>query len=225
MNIDFKLRSRRVAHDEGETPALFHGLACKGNSSTQANPTTSNQVTDQRVAASEGSVSAGSGATVNIESSDAAVVTATGDAISRVAMSANDAVSESARVSVNATAKAAGDALNANVDVSRAALDTGRAVFQESAELGRSAITAVQSQGRDALDFGDNIVSKVLDNAAAAQQSTNSLIQRTNEQFTAKLAGNAGEAPQALAGDVVKYVTIAAGIVAAVLLFRGNPKN
>jgi len=227
MNIDFKIsrrRRRRVAHDEGETLALFHGVAFKGNSSTQSNPVTTNQVTDQRVAASEGSVSAGSGATVSIQSVDADVVGRSVDAVSAIAANANDAMSETTQAAVNATQKAASDSVNASADAARAAAQASTAAVQENADVSKVAIGAVQQQGRDALDFGDNIVGRVLDNAAKAQQSTNDLIQHTNEQFTAKLASNAGDAPQSTVDNVVKYISIAAGIIGIVAVFRSNNK-
>lgn len=182
-------------------------------SSTASTSSTSNQVTDNRVAASEGSISAGSGATVNVQSSDAAVVKSTGDAISRVAENANDAVSETARAVVGE-----------NADVTKAALNAGQANLLTAADLGTTAIKANTAVSSDALDFGERALQITTAAANQAQQQTNDLIQRTNEQFTAKLASNAGDAPSAVATDTVKYIAIAAGVVILGLAFFRNNK-
>lgn len=237
MNLDFKI-SRRSGK--------LHGVAFKGNSSTQSNPVNTTQVTDQRVAASEGSVSAGAGATVSVVQGDI-------DAVSKIAQHANDtgesiakesilAATDQTRAAVGANADVSRTAIQENADVSKAALGTVAQQGRDALDFGTKAVEAVRAQGQDALTFGHDIFSNAsalvshqgdsafdfakdvaasaFDNAKQTQQSANELVQRTNDSFTAKLAANAGEAPQALADNVVKYVSIAAGIIGIVAVFR-----
>lgn len=203
MNPNYFFQVSRGRKADGEwhrNPVIL--CHAKGNSSTQSNPTTTTDVTDQRVAASEGSVSAGSGASVSIstQSSDAATVKAAGDAISRIAETATEE----------------------NSGVASAAISGNVTAIQEAADLGKTAILAVQSQGRDALDFGDSIVQKAINAATTSQQSANDLIQHTNDDFTSRLVQNSGEAPIALADNLVKYGALAVGAIVVVYLLKSN---
>jgi hypothetical protein len=229
MNFDFQIRrARKVAHDEHSEQNLTR-CHFKGNSSTQSNPSTTNSVTDNRVAASEGSVSAGSGATVNIQNTDA-------DAISRIAESSNDALQEVANTAViagiqqtNISAGVAKTAIEENADVSKLALNTSvdqsRAALDFGTDVTKQAIGGIVTGQRDALDFGSDALELVLSEQRGAREDTNALIRSTNEQFIGKLAANAGEAPTTLADNTVKYITIASGIIGLALLFKSSKNN
>lgn len=220
-NLDFKI-SRRSGK--------LHGVAFKGNSSTQSNPVNTTAVTDQRVAASEGSVSAGAGATVSVVQGDI-------DAVSRIAASSNDtaekistesilAATDQTRAAVGAVSDTARVAVQENSDVSKAAIGAVKAQGADALAFGHDifsdASALVSHQGDSAFDFAKDIAASAFDNAKQTQQSANELVQRTNDSFTAKLAANAGDAPQALADNVVKYVSIAAGIIGIVAVFRSS---
>ncbi len=173
----------------------------KGNSTTQSTAATSNEVTDQRVAASEGSVSAGANSAINIQSTDA-------DAIARIAASSNDTVK---------------DAIGENADVSKSAISGGVAQTRAALDFGTDAVTAVRGTSRDALDFGESILGTALNNSRAVQQDTNNLIRSTNEAFTQKLAANAGIAESSVVDNITKYVTIGAtvlGLAITIYSFR-----
>lgn len=196
--LDFKLSRARENRETGEHEEkllCFH----KGNSSTQSNPssTTNTDITDQRVAASEGSVSAGSGASISIQNSDA-------DAIGRIAESANDSSERTATAAITGNVDAVKVVTSANKDVSVSAIETVR--------LGQ----------RDALDFGSDLAALAIKGAIESQRSANDLVKDTNENFVAKLAANAGEAPTTLADNTVKYITIASAVIGLVLLFKPN---
>jgi hypothetical protein len=187
----------------------FAGLGFSSSKSSQAtSSSTSTEITDNRVAASEGSISAGSGATVNVESSDPAAIAAAGDAIARVAMSANDAMSESAQASIFG-----------NVDVAREALRTGSDQLATVTDLGRDALRYNYGTTADALDFGERALQIATNAANRSQDSTNDLVQRTNEQFTATLARNAGDAPQTVVQDALKYGLIAIAVLGGMVVF------
>lgn len=217
MNI---LKLHRLFLPEVFLSAFSLGFS-SSKSSQSTSSSTSNQVTDNRVAASEGSVSAGSGANVSIQTTDPQAF----DAISDIANQASVSLTEGFSNSAKALENTAGRALEANVDLGTAALDVGQRNLETAADLGTTAIGAGVAQTRDALDFGERALQIATASANQNQATTNDLIQRTNEQFTAKLAANAGDAPQQVAQDALKYGAIAVvALIGAVLLFRPSPK-
>jgi len=190
-------------------------------SSQSTSSSTTNQVTDQRAAASEGSIAAGAGATVNVQSTDPQAF----DAIEGIANQASVSLTEGFSNSAKALENTAGRALDANTDVATAALTTGQRNLETAADLGTTAIGAGVAQTRDALDFGERALQIATNSANQSQAATNDLIQRTNEQFTAKLAANAGDAPQAVAQDAIKYGAFAlVALVGVLILFRPTAK-
>lgn len=205
-HLDFKIGRACRNKETGELEEkLFR--CYKGNSSTQSNPTTTTttNVTDQRVAASEGSVSAGAGASVNIATLDADLAAKNVDAITRIAASANDTAEKTATAAIAGNVKA--------VDL---ATDLGKSALS----LGGKSVDAVVTGQRDALDFSGGVVVEALKAARGSQESANDLIRSTNENFVTKLAANAGEAPTALASDTIKYIAIAAAVVVAAVLLK-----
>lgn len=179
-------------------------------SSQSTASSTSNQVTDNRVAASEGSISAGSGANVSVTSTDPEAF----DAITSIANNATASLTEGFSNSAKALQNTA-----------ESAFEFGAVALDSNVELGTTAIGAGVAQTRDALDFSERALTIATNAANRSQESTNDLIQRTNEQFTAKLASNAGDAPQQVAQDAIKYGALAVvAVIAAVLLFRPSGK-
>lgn len=197
----------------------FYGFGFSSSKSAQSTTSsTTNQVTDQRAAASEGSIAAGAGATVNVTTADT-------DAIARLAEIQSATTSEGLDNTLKAVQNITGEAIGGNVDVTREALRTGSDQLATAADLGRRAIEAGVYQTGDALDFGERALQIATNAANQSQATTNDLIQRTNEQFTATLARNAGDAPQTVAQDAIKYGAIALGILGAALFFlRPQPK-
>lgn len=226
MKLDFTLsRRRRFTDEPGDFDAPEKSLRyCKGNSSTQSNPTTSTDITDNRVAASEGSISAGSGASVSVQSVDAETVGVAADAIARVAESANDTAEKISSAAIGGAVDAARTSVMENADVSKAALSTVESQGRDALDFGRVAVEAVQSQGRDALDFGESLAQTAIKAARDSQQSANDLISKSNEQFTARLVQNSGEAPTALADNVAKYIAVAVGIVGVAYVLKNSTK-
>jgi hypothetical protein len=226
MKFDFIISRRRRFTDEpgtfDETPRALR--YCKGNSSTQSNPTTSTDITDNRVAASEGSISAGSGASVSVQSVDAETVGVAADAIARVAESANDTAEKISQSAVSGAVDAARTATMESADVAKAGFDTVESQGRDALDFGRVAVEAVQSQGRDALDFGESLAQTAIKAAQTSQESANSLIAKTNDQFTARLVQNSGEAPTALADNVAKYIAVAVGIVGVAYVLKSSAK-
>ncbi len=201
-NLDFKLSFRRRLDENGEPVQPSFARCYKGNASTQSNPTTTTQINDSRVAASEGSVSTGAGGSTVIQSQDASIVKAAGDTITTLAEHANDA---------------ALGAISGNVEVSRSALTANNNV-SETAIGGNVAVT------RSALDFGESIAQSAINAASNSQQSANDLIQRTNDSFTNKLAANAGPAATTIADNTIKYIAIGAAVIAAAIIFKPSNK-
>lgn len=206
-HLDFRIGHFRRDKENAEIVEKFFGRCAKGNSSTQSNPTTTTttNVSDQRVAASEGSVSAGAGASVSIQSSDAETTKANLDAITRIAATANDTTEKTATAAITGNVKA--------VDI---AAELGKAALS----LGGESVKAVTTGQRDALDFGSGVVVEALKAARGSQESANDLIRATNENFVGHLASNAGPAPTALAGDTIKYIAIAAAVVVGAVLLK-----
>jgi 2-keto-3-deoxy-galactonokinase len=189
------------------TPEVFLAVIGLGFSSSKSQQSTSsattNQVTDNRVAASEGSISAGSGASVSVQTTDPQAF----DAIASIANEASASLTEGFSNAAKAVQNTAAHALDANTDVSTTAIGAGVA------------------QTRDVLDFGERALTIATNAANQSQAQTNDLIQRTNEQFTAKLASNAGDAPQQVAQDAIKYGAVALVVlVGALFLLRPSPK-
>jgi len=264
MNIDFKIRNRRRSgednHEREEFRVMFR--CHKGNSSTQSNPSSTNNIEDTRTAGSEGSIVLGSGSSgqVQVVNQDvsADVVERIGqqnadlanNAVREVSFAAVDsarAASDSAAASAAATERASYEAgrvvqgvsetaLNANANVVSKALDTNRAVTGDAlvsvdkavnASIGAvsDANRALANTATDVLNFRSKDTESALALVADTQRSTNDLIRYTNEQFTQKLASNAGDAPQNTVDNMVKYVTIAGTILGAVALFRSARKS
>lgn len=201
---------------------IFESGLCLGfsssKSSTASNSSTTNQVTDQRAAASEGSVAAGAGATVNITNSDT-------DAIARLAEVNAITTNEGLSNSLKAAQNIASMGIDSNTAVAREALRTGSDQLATVVGLGSEVVAAGRGQTQDALDFGERALSIATGAANQSQALTNDLIQRTNEQFTAKLAANAGDAPQAVAQDAIKYGALALAGIAALFVFLRPSKT
>ncbi len=257
MNLDFKIRNRRRSGDETHEREEFRVMfRChKGNSSTQSNPSSENNINDTRTAGSEGSIVLGSGSSgqVQVVNQDvsADVVERLGAQNADLANSAIQAVAntavDTARAATESVERASYEAgrvvqgvsetaLNANKDVVSKALDTNRAVTGDAlvsvdkavnASIGAvsDANRALSNTTADVLNFRSKDTEDALSFAAEAQKQTNDLIRYTNEQFTQKLASNAGDAPQNTIDNVVKYVTIAGTILGAVALFRQARKS
>lgn len=215
MNIDFKLRNRRNS-ETGEREERFAFRCFKGNSSTQSNPDNSQRIADSRTAASEGSISTGSGSSgnVSIESSDANVTRATGDAIASVAESgqrtaqaavdsvaraASDAAYSSAQASAaasqaaanaatdaaNAAQRATTDAVNANVDVSRAALSANTDALSQAFGFGTDTVNKSIGGISDANKQIANISQGVLDFRSQDTAAALDLVKSTQEDTNA----------------------------------------
>lgn len=216
--------------------SLFFGGGSK--STTSSASSTSNQVTDQRVAGSEGSVVAGSGASISIESLDAqladSVVREVGD-ISSDAIAAVSASSEfvsraasdsaySSALSSQAASQVANNALYSQEQTAKAAIEGNTNVSRDALNFGTNiserAIQAGSQLAKDALDFRSDESIAALDFAKQSQQSTNDLIRYTNEQFTSKLANNAGDAPQETVKDIVKWGAVAAAGLGLLYFFN-----
>ncbi len=69
---------------------------------------------------------------------------------------------------------------------------------------------ALRDTAYDVLNFRSDETFAALDFAGTSQKQVNDLIRYTNEQFTNKLASNAGDAPQETVQNIVKYVATAA---------------
>lgn len=179
---------------------------------------------------------------------------AASDAAAAASRDASIAASDSARAASDA-AKAAVDAqertsyesgqvvkgvadtaLNVTGDIASKALDANRAVTGDALisidKAVNSSIGAVSDANRslsqttsDVLNFRSKDTEDALKLVADVQQSTNDLIRYTNEQFTQKLASNAGDAPQNTVDNIVKYVTIAGTLLGAFALFRSTKKS
>lgn len=177
----------------------------KGNSSTQSNPTTQSSVTDNRVAGSEGSVVAGSGATIIKNDVSAEAIKSSNDAIMSIANHATSATLEAAKSATGV----ASDAIMGNVNATQAALNSNTDVSSKALDTTGTAL-------RDVLDFGGNAIQQL----TQGNQASLDLIGSTNKAFTEKLSANAGEAPTALADNTVKYLTIAAAVVTIAVFFK-----
>jgi len=150
----------------------------KGNSSTQSNPNNSQQIEDNRVAASDGGIAASQNSSITI----------------------NDVSGE-----------IAGAALDAGVKQTVAVLDTASDVFGQASNVVSNANDNSTTLARDALDF-----------AKSTQSNTNDLVRYTNEQFTSRLASNAGIAPTSAADNMVKYLTIGATVIGIALAIKSK---
>lgn len=155
------------------------------------------------------------------------------------AQAASDAAYQSSQASAAAAAsaqRAASDALATNESVSKAALSSNEGVARDAlATVEGVSGTAIDSVNRanqslanttaDVLNFRSKDTEDALALVANVQQSTNDLIRYTNEQFTAKLASNAGDAPQETVQQIVKYVATLAVVAAAVVGFAFAAKK
>lgn len=149
---------------------------------------------------------------------------------------AEKAAYESSRASAAAAAsaqKAASDALMSNEAISRASLSanvsvTRDALFSVDNAVNKSiggisdANKALKDTAYDVLQFRATETTEALDFAGAAQKQAADLIRYTNEQFTSKLANNAGDAPQATVEKIVTAVAVGAVVIAGLFLFRGR---
>lgn len=156
------------------------------------------------------------------------------------AAAASSAAYESARASAAASQAAmqsASNALNANVDVSRAALSSNERTAQaalyanadaltQAFEFGQNAQDSVSQAAKAVIDFRSEDTKAALLLAETSQKQAADLLRYGYENFTSKLASNAGDAPQETVQNIVKYVaTMAvagAALVGAIWAFKSS---
>lgn len=184
---------------------------CKGDSSTASQSKTENKITDQRVAASEGAVAAGAGASINIQNADAGIIQAAGDAISKASEKALDANQALASDVVGAGADALRESTKFASDALDFSGDAQRLAFQESG-----------ASRTDALDFGAGAIREALGFVERTRQDANNLIRDTNENAIGRLTSNLGEAPQSVVKALGGYGAAAAVAIAIALIYRGK---
>jgi hypothetical protein len=181
-------------------------------------------------------------ARVSLGNADA-MAKVSGDAIYTAEVSAK-AAAEAAKDAAAIAGGAAADAIAGNSAVSAEAIRAQQATTFDALKFGettaREAMASVtdtalagQTTARDALGRMENVNfdslsamkgfgAEALKFAGDSQLMTNRLIQSTNEAFTAKLASNAGDAPQQVAQDAlqaVKWVAVGGLVLGAAYLF------
>lgn len=193
--------------------SLFFGGGSK--SETKTTSSTSSMVNDNRVAASEGSISAGQGANVTVQTLDANLAEASLREVGNISNDAVKAVSDSAIYLTGAAKSIAADATQKVSDTAGRAIDS-------NTDVSRDAISAGSKLASDTLNFRADETTAALDFAKTSQQSTNDLIRYTNEAFTAKLASNAGDAPQETVKQIIKYGALVAAVYFGFRIFKKN---
>lgn len=130
------------------------------------------------------------------------------------------------------------DALNSNTLATRDALDFGAVAVGALADDHESAraLTANLAGGaynlagdvnynssrlaERSIDTHENVLADAMELVNANQANVNSLVRSTNETFTAALSRNAGDAPQTVIQDSMRYLLVGGALIAAVLIFK-----
>lgn len=200
--------------------ALFGGLF---NKSSKTNYQTTNQYADSSANAAEGSLAVGSGASVNITTTDAELAKTAVQTNAGLALGTVQTMAGLSGAALGTVERTAGAALETNRDVSTAALLTSRdinlASLETNAALATHAVNTIS--GVNEIAARERIDTLTTTNTALQSQ------QGAINQF-ADLASGALERSQTPDSQVTKTLLYVVGAVAALfvlMLFRTNRRK